>query len=595
MSRAEVVNVGRRPIVAIGSLLSLACLVAMTFGSAAHATNPGLNGRIGCEGVRGPAVPNPNPTMINRSEIFTINPNGTDERVLTDNPFRDGDPSFSPDGKFIAFESFQSGTSEAYRMRVDGTEVTRLTFNGTNANGSSREDRGTNWSADGRKIVFHSTRDRDEIPVPGSPFEVYIMNSDGSNQTRLTNNAFQDSLAAISPDGRKIAFLSNREGDFEIYKMNVDGTQVERLTNTPGEDSHTSWSPDGRQITFHSRRDNPDPANATNVEIYRMNADGSNPTRLTTTPTVAEIFPVWSPDGTRIAFDTFADVFTIRATDGGDLQQVTTTPVSESRCDWQPIPRPAAVPPPNYPVPPAGLAQFPDCPAGSTNTIRGGTAGSLITGTAAGDRIFGGTGNDTVNALGGDDCLDLGVGTDRGDGGTGNDLIVAGDGNDRGAGGAGNDALRGNPGNDRLDGGAGNDRVAGDAGNDVVAGAFGNDRLHGVGGNDVVSGSRGRDRINGGAGSDRITGGSSGDRIAGDAGNDRIAGDSGNDRVTGDSGRDRISGGSGRATLSGGLSNDRISARDGNRDTISCGKGRDSVTADRNDRVGRDCERVSRR
>ncbi|HEV2723695.1 MAG TPA: hypothetical protein VGV10_03605 [Thermoleophilaceae bacterium] len=226
--------------------------------------------------------------------------------------------------------------------------------------------------------------------------------------------------------------------------------------------------------------------------------------------------------------------------------------------------------------PPVGLAAFEGCPATSANVIRASSANNRITGTVGGDRIFGGTGNDVVDALAGNDCVDLGTGDDRGQGGLGNDLLLAGDGADRVSGSSGKDKVNGNPGNDRLDGGRHDDNIAGDAGNDTLLGGFGNDRLHGVSGKDLITGSRGRDRINGGAGNDRVSGGSSGDRIAGDAGSDRINGNSGADSISGNSG------------------NDRITSRDNSRDKVNCGGGRDTVVADRKDRVARNCERVKR-
>ena len=220
---------------------------------------------------------------------------------------------------------------------------------------------------------------------------------------------------------------------------------------------------------------------------------------------------------------------------------------------------------------------FAGCPALSANVVRGSAAGGRITGTVRGDRIFGGTGNDIVDGLAGDDCIDLGPGTDTGQGGLGNDLILGGLGEDRMSGSSGNDGLRGGSSPDRINGG------------------FGNDRLHGQAGGDRIAGSRGRDRVNGGSSNDVISSGSSNDRAAGDQGNDRINGNSGNDALFGNSGNDRITGSTGADRISGGGGNDRINSRDGRRDRLDCGRGRDRLIADRFDRVARNCERVSRR
>ncbi len=98
---------------------------------------------------------------------------------------------------------------------------------------------------------------------------------------------------AWSPDGRKLAFVSRRDGNSEIYVINADGSGQENLTRQPASDSHPSWSPDGRKLAFVSRRDG-------NSEIYVMNADGSGLRNVTRTPS-NDLDPAWSPDGRAIA------------------------------------------------------------------------------------------------------------------------------------------------------------------------------------------------------------------------------------------------------------------------------------------------------
>ena len=227
--------------------------------------------------------------------------------------------------------------------------------------------------------------------------------------------------------------------------------------------------------------------------------------------------------------------------------------------------------------PGVALPAFSGCTALAANVIRGTRGANTITGTLRSDRIFSDGGNDDVDSSEGGDCIDFGSGHDRGQSGSGADLLVGGSGRDR---------LAGNEGNDRLRGGADADRLNG---------GFGNDALNGDGGTDRLNGERGRDVVTGGSGRDVIFSGSSGDRVAGASGNDRITGNSGDDRIRGDSGNDTIAGSTGTDRISGGSGRDRISARDGQRDRVSCGRGTDSVVADRRDRVGRDCERVRRR
>ena len=132
-------------------------------------------------------------------------------------------PQPSLTGK-IAFVSDRGVRVVIYVMNADGSNQTRLT------NNPSSEPC---FSPDGNKIAFASWSDG----------EIYVMNADGSNQTRLTNNWVYDGEPCFSPDGTKIAFVSTRDGDGEIYVMNADGSNVINLTNNPAWDAEPSWGP----------------------------------------------------------------------------------------------------------------------------------------------------------------------------------------------------------------------------------------------------------------------------------------------------------------------------------------------------------------
>ena len=181
-------------------------------------------------------------------------------------------------------------------MDADGSNQTRLTDN-------AAYDFHPSWSPDGQKIAFYSDRDGD--------YDVYVMNADGSDVVKLTDNTVIDVVPSWSPDGQKIAFMSNRDGDAEVYVMNADGSNVVRLTNNtlPVYDDFPSWSPDGNKIGFTSTRDG-------NREIYVMDPDGSNQTRLTDNA-ADDSHPSWSPDGQKIAFhsnrDGDAEVYVMNA------------------------------------------------------------------------------------------------------------------------------------------------------------------------------------------------------------------------------------------------------------------------------------------
>jgi Tol biopolymer transport system component len=194
----------------------------------------------------------------------------------------------------IAFVSGKYGNREIYIMNIDGSEQTRLTDN-------SADDSEPCFSPDGARIAFVSDRDGNK--------EIYIMNVDGSEQKRLTNNPASDRHPCFSPNGIKIAFASNRDGNTEIYVMNMDGSEQTNLTNNPASDTDPRISPDGTKIVFISDRDDRD-SSEHYFEIYIMNANGSEQTRFTYDSKDGKRVdsPCFSSDGTKIAFKSRASI-----------------------------------------------------------------------------------------------------------------------------------------------------------------------------------------------------------------------------------------------------------------------------------------------
>ena len=207
------------------------------------------------------------------------------------------------------------GRFAIFTINPDGSGLTMLTSTLSNNENPA-------WSPDGSKIVFMSDRDGN--------FEIYSMNADGSGQTRLTNNTSADEFPAWSADGTKIVFTSNRDGNvgnFEIYSMNADGSGQTRLTNNPASDFAPAWSPDGTKIAFNSTREG-------NDEIYTMNSDGSNPVRLTNNPP-SDTDPNWSPDGTKLVFHRSSEIYSMNA-DGSDLMNLAQNPAFDADPAWSP-------------------------------------------------------------------------------------------------------------------------------------------------------------------------------------------------------------------------------------------------------------------
>ena len=204
-------------------------------------------------------------------------------------------------------------------------------------------------------------------------------------------------------------------------------------------------------------------------------------------------------------------------------------------------------------------------PSACKNVIMGTALPESLDGTPANDKILGLGGDDRLNGAGGNDCLNGGFDFDQLVGGPGDDRLDGSNGDDRLDGGPGADDLRGEQDNDALDAGPGADRLWGGGGNDSLRGEDGADVLRGQGGNDTLYGGGRRDTLIGGAGNDTI--------------NEVPGAYSPTEPL--DTGQNRVNGGGGR---------DSIDVANGRRDVVDCGTGRDTVKADKADRL-RNCER----
>jgi Tol biopolymer transport system component len=198
----------------------------------------------------------------------------------------------------IAFASNRDGCAQIYLMNTDGTGQSCLSNNTAN-------DDSPKWSPDNSRIVFQSDRDfqsNTDNPIYGS--DIYVMNWDGSAPTRLTYASYDDSAPVWSPDGTKIAFQSFRNGvNSQIYVMNADGSGQVNISNSTANDIEPSWSPDGTKIAFASDRDQTGLSS-----IYVMSANGTGQTRITSSGSgFLDEQPAWSPDGMKLAFTTTRD------------------------------------------------------------------------------------------------------------------------------------------------------------------------------------------------------------------------------------------------------------------------------------------------
>lgn len=236
---------------------------------------------------------------VHDSQIYIMNPDGTEQRQLTYARGHSWGPRVSPDGSMFVFSSVApgehtdhsatgggtqgSGNHQIYLAAIDGSSILNLTA------GSTAWNNAWTWSPDGSLITFASDRHGN--------WELYTMEPDGGNVVRLTNTPENEGWPSWTPDGRYIIYASDVSGTSEIYIMNSDGTNRRQLTNMPDRfNTYPYVSPDGTKIVFSSQ------VTAVNEgEIYVMDLDGGNLTRLTSTAAL-NYAPSWSPDGSKIVF-----------------------------------------------------------------------------------------------------------------------------------------------------------------------------------------------------------------------------------------------------------------------------------------------------
>lgn len=207
-------------------------------------------------------------------EIFKANLDGSNPQALAPAPRYDAEATIRRDGT-IVFTSLRSGDLEIYTMDKNGGNLRQL----TNTLGY---DGGPFWSQDGKQIVFRAHHPetekekadylallKDDLIRP-SKLDIWVMNADGSNKRRVTNNGKANFAPYFFPNGKRILFSSNlddpRGRNFEIYAINADGSGQERITFNESFDGFPMFSPDGKKLVFCSNRNQAKPGD-TNVFI----------------------------------------------------------------------------------------------------------------------------------------------------------------------------------------------------------------------------------------------------------------------------------------------------------------------------------------
>jgi TolB protein len=265
-------------------------------------------------------------------EIYSMNPDGSDQRRLTDTPEDEFDPALSPDGARLAFTRLSGDNRDIWVMAADGSDPVQLTSD-------PRSDRYPAWSPTGTRIAFRSNRGQ-------GGFELHVLRLADGAVTRITDEPGLDTDPSWST-ADVIAFAGVRGGTSDIFVTTPAKDPPIALTSGGGTDRSPSFSPDGKRVAFVSY-------GAVPRGIYAMNADGSGQVRVSPEGGV-DSHPDWSPDGARIAFDRGAHgeatQIAVMGAGGDGLETVTDSGVNYQP-SWGPDPTVPDSVPPDAPVDP---------------------------------------------------------------------------------------------------------------------------------------------------------------------------------------------------------------------------------------------------
>jgi TolB protein len=268
-------------------------------------------------------------------EVYLMNADGSDPRRMTHDRFGDYMGDWSPDGSRIIFHSTRDQNEELFWLdltaETGAIKPQRITDD-------PAIDTDASWSPDGTHIVFESHLLRE------GDVELVILDLENNRSRQLTDNNISDFNPDWSPNGEQIVFVAQlEETAVNMFTIKQDGRGRQQLTYTDAHDWYPSWSPDGLRIAFASDRDG-------DIEIFVMNSDGSNPRQLTFNDAAEDNRPSWSPDGSKLIFESdrdgdfeiyLIDVEEALQSPGSHLeQQLTDNDVDDRRAVWKPVPVP---------------------------------------------------------------------------------------------------------------------------------------------------------------------------------------------------------------------------------------------------------------
>lgn len=321
------------------SRLAAAAGLAMTAGvalvaapGAAHAAFPGKNGIIAFTSTQDGGA----------RHIFVASAHGVVDLTGARSSANETQPEFSPDGHELVLTRYDP-------THLPNTEIFVMTAAGRNRIALTDTPTGNSdptWSPDGRRIAFVSARD-------GEP-DIFTMNSDGTDVRRITHDSASESELAWSPKGDRIAFVRvpGGGGDREIYTIHPSGTGLTDISNDPASyDVDPAWSPNGAKLVYAAGGH---PTGSVGGDLWTMNADGTGQAPLDHEDNDYSdgSYPAWSPDGTMIAFAAndgsgYEHVWAVSAAGGENVPVVSNQSdgnPSDQEVDWQQGPSTIAPP-----------------------------------------------------------------------------------------------------------------------------------------------------------------------------------------------------------------------------------------------------------
>ncbi|MGI8909602.1 MAG: TolB family protein [Rubrobacteraceae bacterium] len=277
----------------------------------AEAAFPGKNGKIVFVSDR--VIPD-NPT--GDLEIFTMNPDGAALKQLTFNTADELDPTYSPDGKRIAYTGFD-GDHEIFTIPASGGAPTNVTNNAT-------EDLDPSYSPDGSAIAYED--------FDGADDEIVKIPASGGTPANVTSNVTADRDPVFSPNGERIAY-TGFDSDAEVFTIPASGGAPTNVTENTTDDFGPAYSPGGKRISYWT-----EDFGGADDEIFTIPVTGGTPTNVTDN-TTDDRAPAYSPDGKRIVYGSrvgpdWFDIFTIPAA-GGTTANLTNLTKEDSSPDWQ--------------------------------------------------------------------------------------------------------------------------------------------------------------------------------------------------------------------------------------------------------------------